>query len=65
MTFVDCIILLIVLGALVIGWSKGLIRQAASLVSWAVGIVVCLFLGDEAAQFFLAINPEAAQWPWP
>lgn len=63
MTFVDCIILLIVLGALVIGWSKGLIRQAASLVSWAVGIVVCLFLGDEAAQLFLAINPEAAQWP--
>lgn len=63
MTFIDCIILLIVLGALVIGWSKGLIRQAASLVSWAVGIVVCLFFGDEVTQLFLAINPEAAHWP--
>lgn len=63
MTFVDVLILLIALGALVIGWRKGLIKQLASLVSWAVGIIVCLFLGDEVTQLFLAINPEAANWP--
>lgn len=63
MTFVDALILLIALGSLVIGWRKGLIKQMASLVSWAIGIVVCLFLGDEVTQLFLAINPEAAHWP--
>ena len=63
MTFIDTIILLIVLGALVIGWSRGLLRQAASLVSWAVGIVVCLFFGDQVTQLFLTINPSAAEWP--
>lgn len=63
MTFFDTIILLIGLGALVIGWRKGLIKQTASLVSWAFGIVVCLFAGDAITQAFLAINPEAASWP--
>ncbi|MBP3738701.1 MAG: CvpA family protein [Muribaculaceae bacterium] len=63
MTFVDALILLIALGALVVGWRKGLIKQLASLVSWVIGIVVCLFLGDEVTRLFLAINPEAAQWP--
>ncbi len=63
MTFIDTIIVLIALGALVIGWRKGLIKQMASLVSWAIGIVVCLFAGDAITQAFLAINPEAAHWP--
>ena len=63
MTLIDCILLLILLGSLVIGWRKGLVRQTASLVSWAVGIVVCLFFGDEITRLFLAINPDAANWP--
>lgn len=63
MTFIDAILLLILLGALVVGWRKGLVRQTASLVSWAVGIAVCLFFGDQITQLFLAINPDAAQWP--
>ena len=63
MTLIDCILLLILLGALVIGWRKGLVRQTASLVSWAVGIAVCLFFGDEITRLFLAINPDAANWP--
>lgn len=63
MTFVDTIIVLIALGAIVIGWRKGLIKQAASLISWAIGIVACLFMGDAVAQAFLAINPDAANWP--
>ena len=63
MTFIDTIIVLIALGAIVIGWRKGLIKQAASLISWAIGIVACLFMGDAVAQAFLAINPDAANWP--
>lgn len=63
MTLVDTIIVLIALGAIVIGWRKGLIKQAASLISWAIGIAACLFMGDAVAQAFLAINPDAANWP--
>ena len=63
MTLIDSILLLILLGSLVIGWRKGLVRQMASLVSWVVGIVVCLFFGDEITRVFLALNPEAANWP--
>ena len=65
MTFIDSILVLILLGALVIGWRKGLLKQLASIVSWVVGIVVCLFCGDAVADLFLAINPDAAQWPMP
>lgn len=63
MTFIDAIIVLIVLGGLAVGYRKGLIRQTASFVRWILGIMVCLFLGDEAVKLFMAINPEAAQWP--
>lgn len=63
MTLIDSILLLILLGALVIGWRKGLVRQLASLVSWVVGIAVCLFFGDEITRIFLALNPDAASWP--
>lgn len=63
MTLIDTILLLILLGALVIGWRKGLVRQMASLVSWVIGIVVCLFFGDEITRVFLILNPDASQWP--
>ncbi len=63
MTLIDSILLLILLGALVIGWRKGLVKQTASLVSWAIGIAVCLFFGDEITRLFLAFNPDAANWP--
>lgn len=63
MTLIDTILLLILLGSLVIGWRKGLVRQTASLVSWAVGIAVCLFFGDEITRIFLKLNPEAQNWP--
>ena len=65
MTFVDTIILLIVLGGLAIGYYKGLTRQLASLVSWAAAIVICYVLGDWARDTLLALNPEAANWPMP
>ena len=65
MTFIDSVLVLIFLGSLVIGWRKGLIRQMASIVSWVVGVVVCLFFGDAVTRLFLVLNPEAAQWPVP
>ena len=63
MTFIDTLILLISLGAIVIGWRKGLIKQVASLISWAIGIVACLFFGDEITQLFLANKTYPANWP--
>ena len=63
MTLIDTIILLIALGGLVVGYRKGLVKQLASIVSWVLGIVVTLFLGNEVTELFLAINPDAANWP--
>jgi len=63
MTFVDGIIIVIVLGGLVIGFSKGLIRQAASLVSWGAGIAVCYCLREQVTALFQALVPSSAHWP--
>ena len=63
MTLFDMLLVLIVLGGLVFGFRKGLVRQVASLVSWAVGIAVCLLFREQIAAAFLAVNPSAAQWP--
>ena len=63
MTFVDIIIMLIVVGGLVLGYRKGLIGQLASLLSWIVAIVLCYKGGELAQSLFLSIVPSAAQWP--
>lgn len=63
MTIFDTCLLLILLSSLVVGWRKGLIKQAASLVSWVLGIVITLFLREPVTQLYLAINPDAANWP--
>ena len=65
MTFVDSILLLIVLAALVIGWRKGFVRQSASLVSWALGIAICFFFSDRITELFILLNPSTADWPVP
>lgn len=65
MTFIDTLLLLILLASLVVGWRKGLIRQTASIVGWVLGIAVCLFFGDAITQAFVAVNPDAANWPLP
>ena len=63
MTFVDIIIILIVVGGLVLGYRKGLIGQLASIVSWVIAIVLCYKGGELAESVFLSIVPSAAQWP--
>lgn len=63
MTFVDAIIILIVLGGLVLGYRKGIIGQLSSIISWIVAIVICYKGGDLAQSIFLAIVPSAAGWP--
>lgn len=63
MTFVDALLILIVLGGLVLGYYKGMVRQATSLVSWAISIALCYCLGDQVTALFLTIVPSAAQWP--
>lgn len=63
MTLVDALIVLIVVGAVVLGYRKGLIGQLSSLISWVVGIVLCYKCGDAARDLFVALVPSAAQWP--
>jgi len=65
LTFVDALLVIIVLAGLVLGYSKGLLRQATSLVSWLVGIVLCRYLGDTAVNIFTAVVPSAVNWPFP
>lgn len=63
MTLVDALLILIVVGAVVLGYRKGIIGQMSSIVSWIVAIVLCYKCGDLAQSLFLAIVPSAAQWP--
>ena len=63
MTLVDAILILIVLGGLVLGYRRGLVRQLSSLVSWVVAIILSYKCGDLAHDLFLALVPNAAQWP--
>lgn len=63
MTLVDAILILIVLGAVVLGYRRGLVGQLSSLVSWAVAIILSYKCGDLAHDLFLTLVPSAAQWP--
>ena len=56
MTFVDILLILILLGAIVVGYSKGLVKQLASLVSWVAAILLCYKFGDLVQDIFLAIS---------
>ncbi len=63
MTFFDTILLLGAVVAAVMGLRRGLVGQLASLASLAVGIAVCVLVGDEATAFYRSMNPECAEWP--
>ena len=63
MTLVDAILILIVLGGIVLGYRKGLVKQLSSLISWAIAIFLCYKCGDLIKDIFLALVPGAAQWP--
>ena len=63
MTLVDTLLILIVLGGIVLGYRKGFISQLSSVISWIVAIVLCYKCGDLIQQIFLAIVPNASQWP--
>jgi len=63
MTLVDTLLILIVLGAIVLGYRKGFISQLTSVISWVVAIVLCYKCGELAQNIFLAIVPSATQWP--
>jgi len=63
MTFVDAIIILIILAGLVMGYSKGLIKQASSIIAWVAGIVVCYWQSDAVTALFTQLVPNAVNWP--
>lgn len=63
MTLVDALLILIVVGAVVLGYRKGFIGQLSSIVSWIIAIVLCYKCGDLVQGIFLSIVPSAAEWP--
>ena len=65
MTFFDTILLIIVITATVLGFRRGLVGQLASLASLAIGVAVCILVGDEATAFYRSMNPECNNWPHP
>lgn len=63
MTFVDTITVLLFVASVVIGYMRGLVKQATSLVGYILGIIACNAFGDTATNILLTVMPSAAQWP--
>ncbi|MGM9811507.1 MAG: CvpA family protein [Muribaculaceae bacterium] len=63
MTFVDTITVLLFVASVVIGYMRGLVRQATSLVGYILGIIACNMFGDTATDILLTVMPSAAEWP--
>lgn len=63
MTFVDTITVLLFVASVVIGYMRGLVRQATSLLGYILGIIACNVFGDTATDILLTVMPSAAEWP--
>ena len=63
MTFVDTITVLLFMASVVIGYMRGLVRQATSLLGYILGIIACNMFGDTATDILLTVMPSAAEWP--
>ena len=63
MTIVDTITVLLFVASVVIGYMRGLVKQATSLVGYILGIIACNAFGDTATDILLTVMPSAAQWP--
>ena len=63
MTFVDTIKVLLFVASVVIGYMRGLVKQATSLVGYILGIIACNAFGDTATDILLTVMPSAVQWP--
>ncbi len=63
MTFVDTITVLLFGASVVIGYMRGLVRQATSLLGYILGIIACNMFGDTATDILLTVMPSAAEWP--
>ena len=63
MTFVDTITVLLFVASVVIGYMRGLVRQATSLLGYILGIIACNMFGDTATDILLTVMPSAAERP--
>lgn len=63
MTFVDTITVLLFVASVLIGYMRGLVRQATSLLGYILGIIACNMFGDTATDILLTVMPSAAEWP--
>ena len=63
MTGVDTITVLLFVASVVIGYMRGLVRQATSLLGYILGIIACNMFGDTATDILLTVMPSAAEWP--
>ena len=65
MGLLDIIILIIAVAGLVLGYTKGFVRQISTICGLALGIIACHLWGDWATRVLVEIVPESASWPSP
>lgn len=63
MSFIDILILVLVIAGAVIGYMKGMVSQISSICGVVLGLVVCNLFGGAATDIFKALVPESANWP--
>lgn len=64
MSFVDIVILLIVVLGAIIGFMKGMLSQISSIGGIILGLVACNLFGKWATGIFGQLVPESAGWPY-
>ena len=63
MSFIDIMIVMLVLLGIIIGWIKGFVKQISSICGIALGLVACNLFGGWATDILKLILPESANWP--
>lgn len=59
MDAVDIVILIVLVLAVIVGFSKGFIKRIGTIAGFILGILVCRFFGDTVAGFFVVDTPHA------
>ena len=63
MTVIDSVILVLVVGGVVYGFTRGIIGEISTSVGVVLGILVCLIMGDKAVEALRGMCSGWQKWP--
>ena len=63
MSFIDIMIILLVVLGIIIGWMKGFVSQISSICGIVLGLVACNLFGGWATDVLKLLIPESCNWP--